>query len=422
MERFLIEMQYGDYIAKEELIDDLSRLSEAYKLPELTLEHVQVLNELTLATVGVYVTKVTAAIGKAWADFSAGFQDSMWISYKQIHKDTFNSTFTMRTAENGTLTIAKLPEIKKFMETKLPTWKDVENKPLENREAFYKIDSYFTPLYDEKKSVQEKVEEIYFIEHKGEPATYSGGASLTNYIKFMNEYSKLQFKISEDIKANKVDAKHIKAEAENAQSAAKKAEEKAKAEKEKAEKKAEEEKAKADAEKDQAQKEADQAKEKADQEVKKAEAEAKEAKSESAVFNFAEALLESVLLQEEEAKSEPANTEKKDDTASTTDTAGTEKKPDAPLSDEEFKKKLEKITVFFSGCTELLSAKMKALNKARALSFDLIKLYCKLAEKDGKEKKREAKANKDKTTTEAPKTGEKKEEPKKAEAKKEEKK
>ena len=96
MEYFLTEMQYGEYAAKEELINSLTDLAECYRLPNLTLEQVEILNELSLNSVGVYITKVTSSITKAWADFQAGFQDSMWISYKKIHGDTFKSNFAMK--------------------------------------------------------------------------------------------------------------------------------------------------------------------------------------------------------------------------------------------------------------------------------------------------------------------------------------
>lgn len=372
MEYFLTEMQYGEYAAKEELINSLTDLAECYRLPNLTLEQVEILNELSLNSVGVYITKVTSSITKAWADFQAGFQDSMWISYKKIHGDTFKSNFAMKSAESG-ITLPKLKDIRKFMETKLPTWKgDVENKELPDKEAFYKLDSDLSTLYDKNKSVQDKVNEIYFIEKKGAIEYHS--SDLSNYISFMNDYGKLKDHISSDIKQNKIDAENIKAEAINAQNAAKKAEEKAKKDQEKAKQEAEKAKAEAEKEKENAEKEAERQKAQADQ----------EAKAESTVFNFAEALLEAVVFAEEGNKFEASDDQPE---ASNTNTAS-EDKPAGPLSDDDFKAKLDKITIFFTGCTEVLSAKMKALNKARSLSFDLIKQYCKLAEPSDKEKKK----------------------------------
>lgn len=372
MEYFLTEMQYGEYAAKEELIDSLTDLAECYLLPNLTLEQVEILNELSLASVGVYVTKVSSSIAKAWADFQAGFQDSMWISYKKIHGSTFKSSFVMRSAESG-ITLPKLDEIRKFMETKLPTWKgDVENKDLPDKEAFYKLNSSLSVLYDKEKSVQDKVNELYFVERKGSIEYPS--SSLINYISFMNDYGKLKDHVSSDIKQNKIDADTIKAEAVDAQNTAKKAEEKAKQEQEKAKQEAEKAKVDAEKEKENAEREAERQKAQADQ----------EAKSESTVFNFAEALLEAVVFAEEGNKFEAS-----DNQSETTDTdTKTEEKPAGPLSDDDFKAKLDKITIFFTGCTEVLSAKMKALNKARSLSFDLIKQYCKLAEPSDKEKKK----------------------------------
>lgn len=371
MEYFITEMQYGEYAAKEELIDSLTDLSECYRLPNLTLEQVEILNELSLASVGVYVTKVSSSIAKAWADFQAGFQDSMWISYKKIHGDTFKSSFVMKSAESG-ITLPKLKEIRNFMEAKLPTWKgDVENKDLPDREAFYKLNSDISILYDKEKSVQDKVNELYFVERKGSIEYPS--SSLVNYISFMNDYGKLKDRISSNIKQSKIDADVIKAEAVNAQNAAKKAEEKTKQEQEKA--KQEAEKAKADVEKE---------KENAEREVQRQKAQVdQEAKSESAVFNFAEALLEAVIFAEEGNKFEASDNQ--------VETSDAEEKPAGPLNDDDFKAKLDKITIFFTGCTEVLSAKMKALNKARSLSFDLIKQYCKLAEHSDKEKKKAAK-------------------------------
>lgn len=402
MEYFLTEMQYGEYAAKEELMESLSDLSDAYHLPNLTLEQVEILNELSLASVGVYVTKVTSSIAKAWADFQAGFQDSMWISYKKIHEETFKSSFVMKSAETG-ITLPKLKEIKEFLDVELPKWKgDVENKDLPDKEAFYKLNSSLSELYDKDKSVQDKVNEIYFIEHKGSIEYRS--FDLVNYITFMNEYSKLKDKISANIKQNKIDADTIKAEATDAQNAAKRAEEKAKKEQEKAKQEAEKAKANAEKEKENAEKEAEQEKAKAD-----AEAKSQETKSESYVFNFAEALLEAVLLSEEGGNKFEASDNQPDEKASDTTE---EEKPAGPLSDDDFKAKLNKITIFFTGCTEVLSAKMKALNKARSLSFDLIKQYCKLAEPSDKEKKKASKKEEKKPETkpeEAPKEEEKKE-------------
>lgn len=381
MDQFLVEMEYSHYAAKEELFDSLSELSLAYNLPNLTLEQVEQLNEMTLATVGVYITKITSGIAKAWADFKAGYQDSMWISYKKIHEKSFTKDVSMTIS--GEFTIPKISVVEEFFNTELPKWDNHKDKPIKEKEDFFKEPDMkaFSHLYVKDKSMSDIVDEYYF--DKISDLTYGDSTKIIVYLKFMNTYSKKLDNISANIQSINNDAKQTKADAENAQHNAKKAEEKKKQEAEKAKKDAENAKAQAEKEKEQANKEVEQAKAAAEAEKDKAEAESKsEVQNNSAVFNMANYIMEAFLYEAENDKpAEDAGSkpeEKKDDSS-------------APLSDESFNSKLEWINLFYSSCSEILSAKMKTLNKSRKIAFDIIKRYVKEAEKDMKEQKKKEK-------------------------------
>lgn len=347
MDQFLVEMEYSHYAAKEELFDSLSELSLAYNLPNLTLEQVEQLNEMTLATVSVYITKITSGIAKAWADFKAGYQDSMWISYKKIHEKSFTKDVSMTIS--GEFTIPKISVVEEFFNTELPKWDNHKDKPIKEKEDFFKEPDMkaFSHLYVKDKSMSDIVDEYYF--DKISDLTYGDSTKIIVYLKFMNTYSKKLDNISANIQSINNDAKQTKADAENAQHDAKKAEEKKKQEAEK----------------------------------KKAEAETKsEVQNNSAVFNMVNYIMEAFLYEAEDDKpAEDAGSkpeEKKDDSS-------------APLSDESFNSKLEWINLFYSSCSEILSAKMKTLNKSRKIAFDIIKRYVKEAEKDMKEQKKKEK-------------------------------
>lgn len=388
-DQYLVELEYQNFLAKEELFDRLSELSECFQLPLLTEAQVELLNEMSFNTVGVYVTKVINNIQKAWNNFKTGYNDSTWASYKQVNGRYFNSSLEMKTPEG--MEVPLLDKIDQLMRSVVvPKW--VDDSPMfKDKESFLKNGCHAPDLYNKDKGIFEIISETHFKTINNSMIVNSG--SLKSYINFMDTYSTKYDKLAEDIKNINISSKEVTAAAKDMQRAKEKAEEKKKKDEEKAKREAEEAKKKEEQEA------------KANAEKAKAEAEkstttstssnsAPEVHTDAFIFNTAAFLLETFLLREEEEKTGTSKQSPGTVTRDATVKQGTKTvntPEDNKSDDDELNAKLETINIYFTSASELLSAKMKCLTKARNTSLKLIKNYCKIASKQNKEAKKKAK-------------------------------
>lgn len=382
MERYILEMEYKNYVAYQELLEDLHDISARFQIAESDQE-VMYLNELSVSSVGEWINKIIANMSEAWTKFKSGVANSIWESYKKIHETTFKYDFNLE-IEKGT----KIPifnEVNRMLEMQIPEYKKELN--LKDQDSF--LSSSFPYFYDKNKSPYDVASEKCIRELSASFTIHGSKNDLEKYIGFMDSYEDKVDKLAEDIKNINFSSKSIQAKAREA--AKKEVDDKRKAEQEKKKKEEEE------------------AKKKQQEEIEKQEAGNKD-NSKSAEtpkegepaqinasyrFNAAEFFLEQVIIGEGFAD---ADAGKKEDTKTDSSDNGDSEisHPEGYMTDEE----IEGVSTYWKTASTILSAKLKVMNTTKKLCMDVIKNFCRLAESKNKEQRkadkeaaREAKKN-----------------------------
>lgn len=190
----LYELEYANYLAEQEMLDQLAILSIKSHNNVLTESAIQSINEAAIDTVMNYIKKVAANIQVVWNKFKATITKGEYAALKKQYGKYFNSNTKIIADNNPSVCI--LAEVDKQLMIEMPVLSESLLNDLSGSTEDF-IQKHLKDVYEENKSILDVMDSKVF---KKQNVLAINSQSLKFYTQFMENYSSKVNKASEDIK------------------------------------------------------------------------------------------------------------------------------------------------------------------------------------------------------------------------------
>lgn len=195
------ELDYKNYLAKKELLTELSIIQLQYSGIILEADGEAKVRQLSTDSIMKYIRKIVGNIQEVWNKFKVGMEDKAWEKMKDHYSKAYQTDRPLIIKEvNENDRIPILDNIIKFINIENGQVDIEQLSKFENKEQVIKtLYPYFKDSKDGSKAeLQEVINKNCFVIVK--PGHTINFDALKKYMAFLDNYKKNAMKIAEDIK------------------------------------------------------------------------------------------------------------------------------------------------------------------------------------------------------------------------------
>jgi len=190
-ELYMVELEYANYLAEQEMLDTLAILSIKSK-GILTESVIESINEAAVDAIMNAISKIVANIQVAWNKFKAVINKGEYALFQKEYGNYLNGNTIMKIDNAELCTFAKVDDV---LNKELPALAENMLSDLDTPETF--IEKYFKEYYDKEKSLADKMIEYVFSQ---EETANIGPQVIKFYTSFMENYQSKVNKVADDLK------------------------------------------------------------------------------------------------------------------------------------------------------------------------------------------------------------------------------